>query len=238
MNMDKLISMSEEEYRTYLSQCRQTGDPTNGPTSMMTMTRIPAEPWLKIFAPPQYQSVGLATFEVTNGNRRMYNTVKQWVGRFSQDTTTGLLLHGTTGVGKTHLAYSIGDALSKKGQWPYFTNWVDFLAKIKASWNDERLSETAIKEPLLTKRVVIIDDLGAELIAKNEQNWVTERLYEIINARLDKQLPTIVTSNLNLDALGKRYSERTSSRLADMCRPIWCQTDDYRLQRPAREDSA
>lgn len=196
------------------------------------MTRTPVDPWLKVFGPPQYQHVSLATFEVTNGNKRMYNAVKQWVERFNGETTKGLLLHGTTGVGKTHLAYSIGDALSHKGQWwPYLVNWVEFLAKVKASWNDLSKSETALKEPLLSGRVAIIDDLGAELLSKNDQDWITERLYEIINSRLDKQLPTIVTSNLNLEAIAARYTGRIASRLADMCQPIWCQADDYRLTR-------
>lgn len=191
----------------------------------------PNDQWLEVFAPPQYQNVSLATFEITSGNKRMYNTIKQWVSKFGAETTNGLLLHGTTGVGKTHLAYSIGDVLSKKGYWPYFTNWVDFLSKIKASWKSDNLNETAIKEPVLNGKIVIIDDLGAELIGKSEQDWVTERLYEIVNARLDKQLPTIITSNLNLDAMTKRYSERINSRLVEMCKPIWCQTEDYRVTR-------
>lgn len=197
--------------------------------------RIPSEPWLEVFAPQLYHHASLATFEITDKNKQLYNAAKGWVERFCpENTKTGLLLHGTPGVGKTHLAYAIGDALSKKGHWAYCTNWVDLLAKIKQSWNSGALSEEAIKSSIKDAQVAIIDDLGSELISKSEQDWVTERLYEILNHRLAKQLPTIVTSNLNMDALAKRYSGRIASRLAEMCRPVWCEADDYRIYRGKR----
>lgn len=232
VDLDKWVKMDDQEYMALLMESHRTGAVQSGITSTTTVTPIrPKEPWLKVFAPPQYQDVSLYTYRVTKGNRRMFETVKGWVERFGKHTKKGLLLHGTTGVGKTHLAYSIGDALSEKGEWPYFINWVEFLADIKKCWKNEYLHEGNIKAPVLNNRVVILDDLGAELIGRGDQGWVSELFYEIVRIRSEHQRPTIVTSNLNLDVMSQRYTDRATSRLVDMCRPVWCQAEDYRVQR-------
>ncbi len=184
-----------------------------------------------MFAPPQFKNVSLLNYKVTDENKKMFMAASEFATDFNDKTKSGLLLHGTTGVGKTHLAFSIGSHISDKGYWPYFINWVDFLTKIKRSWNDENLHESIIKYPVLTRPIVIIDDIGAEMMGRGEQNWVSEILYEIVRTRSEAQSPTVITSNLNLDAMSKRYTDRVTSRLVDMCKPVWCKGEDYRLRR-------
>ena len=56
--------------------------------------------------------------------------------------------------------------------------------------------------------LLILDDLGAEFTSA----FVTASIYNIVNSRLLSGLPTIVSTNLSLSELEKRYGERVVSR--------------------------
>ena len=59
---------------------------------------------------------------------------------------------------------------------------------------------TKLYETLLCADLVILDDLGSEFCSP----FYTSALYNIINTRLNKGVPTIISSNLSLDELQKR----------------------------------
>ena len=57
--------------------------------------------------------------------------------------------------------------------------------------------------------LLIIDDLGSEFIT----NFTTAALYNIINSRVARGVPTIISSNLDLEELKSRYPESIASRI-------------------------
>ena len=65
---------------------------------------------------------------------------------------------------------------------------------------------------MMTAEVLVIDDLGTEPIM---ENITVEYLFLLLNERRANALPTLVATNLTLDELKARYSERISSRLLD-----------------------
>jgi len=62
--------------------------------------------------------------------------------------------------------------------------------------------------------ILIMDDLGAH----NYTEWSRNRIYSILNYRMNEQLPTIITTNLDFDEIEQHLGERTCSRLLQMCR--------------------
>mgnify|MGYP002350638330 CR=1 FL=1 len=76
---------------------------------------------------------------------------------------------------------------------------------------------------------IILDDLGAEMKERSEQGWISELLFEIVQTRYERELPTIITTNLTLGELSQRYGERTASRLYEMCVVTWAEGFDFRL---------
>ena len=59
-----------------------------------------------------------------------------------------------------------------------------------------------------------IDDVGAE----RTTDWVLEELYSIVNARYEDKRSMVVTTNiLDREALCEQITERTVSRLTEMC---------------------
>lgn len=184
-----------------------------------------------MFVPPRFGHASFQSYEVQPATKRLFDAARLYAQRFDERTSSGLLLSGTVGVGKTHLGYAIGRALAEKGFWPYWKSFADVCAAVKATWGDNERSEEPIKEPLLTRSPLILDDLGAEMRDKQAQGWTAEFVFEIVQARYEAQLPTVITSNLNLSDIGKRYTERVASRLAEMCQCVWVQADDYRVAR-------
>ena len=57
--------------------------------------------------------------------------------------------------------------------------------------------------------LLIIDDLGTELAG----NFVTAALYSLLNDRILSGKPTIISTNLPVEAIQDIYSERISSRI-------------------------
>jgi len=159
---------------------------------------------------------GLSYFDLA---KYAHKAAKDFVERFFIDPKTdGLLFTGNVGSGKTYLACSIANALLKQGRLVLFVEVSDLLDKIRSTYDHGRnpddaseyqLLETARQVPLL-----ILDDLGAH----NYTDWTKNKIYSIINYRLNQRLPVIVTTNIKLDDIMEYLGERTTSRLLEMCR--------------------
>jgi DNA replication protein DnaC len=69
-----------------------------------------------------------------------------------------------------------------------------------------------------------VDDLGAE----KSSPWVLEQLYAIVNARYEGERSMVITTNLDRPALVDQITERTVSRLEEMCDVIPLHGTDHR----------
>jgi DNA replication protein DnaC len=135
-----------------------------------------------------------------------------------------LFLTGPCGVGKTHLAVAIAKYAMQWHQMSvYFAVVPDLLDHLRATFDpnsgsayDDRF--TSIRNaPLL-----VLDDLGTE----NATPWAREKLYQIINHRYSEQMPTVITSNVEL----RKVDDRIVSRMLDhrLTQYIEIDAEDYR----------
>lgn len=144
----------------------------------------------------------------------------------------GLLMIGTCGIGKTHLAVSILKSLVQKNISCLFYDFRDLLKEIQDSWNPStQTSEMDILAPVYDAEVLVLDELGAS----KPTEWVKDTMTHVINKRYNDKKVTIFTSNY-LDAKNNAYDEtltervgvRLRSRLHEMCKIITVMGDDYR----------
>ncbi|MEI7885307.1 MAG: ATP-binding protein [Clostridia bacterium] len=132
----------------------------------------------------------------------------------------GILLSGRVGCGKTFLAACMTNRLLDAGIETLFLVVPDFLDEIKSTYdtNDSDISEKNVLDKARTAKVLIMDDLGAH----NYSEWASNKIYSILNFRLNEGLPTIITTNLGMPEIEAYLGERTSSRIVALC-------DTYRL---------
>jgi len=137
----------------------------------------------------------------------------------------GLYIYGPTGTGKTLYACEcMARLVAPNVAWIrsrgfVFTTVEGMLERTKDNFN--KIKEDRDPEETLNKykqaQYLLLDDLGME----NLTDWVYLNLYSVINYRYDHLLPTIFTSNLNLDQIAQRLEDhRIPDRIYEMCRLV------------------
>lgn len=104
----------------------------------------------------------------------------------------GLLLMGSVGVGKTHLAVAILRGLLIKGVPCRFYESGSLLKRIQDSYNPiSQSSEMSVLAPVFEAKVLVLDELGATI----PTDWVRDTIYQIINTRYNDRKLTVFTTN-------------------------------------------
>ncbi len=131
---------------------------------------------------------------------------KKYAMNFSKNSEN-LFMCGETGLGKTHLSLSIAKEVIAKGYNVAYDSIINYLNKIEKEHYGKSDNDTLAT--ITSVDLLIIDDLGAEV--KNPFNHST--IYNIINTRINKHLPTIISSNLTNNDVAERYDDRVASRI-------------------------
>ena len=144
----------------------------------------------------------------------------------------GLLIMGTVGVGKTHLAVSMLKGLTERGFSCLFYEFGSLLKEIQDSYNtNTRSSELGVLAPVFNSDILVLDELGAS----KPTDWVQDTMAHIINTRYNDKKLTIFTtnypderSNSGAETLEDRIGSRLRSRLFEMCKTVILSGADYR----------
>lgn len=174
----------------------------------------------------RFQGRRFDTFNVNDTNRKAFEACKEYVNSFSK-SGSGLMLAGKFGTGKTHLAVAMIHELAKKDVFGIFVTAPDLLQKIRTSFDGGNEKVAEIMEIVKTAEFLVLDDLGAE----RANEWVKEQFYMIINARYENMLPTVVTTNLEIEELENQIGKRIVSRLIEMTDGVWFDGPDYRTRK-------
>ncbi len=123
-----------------------------------------------------------------------------------------IFMLGKTGLGKTHLSLSIAEKVIAKGYNVLYDSIINYLRQIEKEHFGRDSSGTDTLGLLLDADLVIFDDLGSEY----DTSFYISTIYNIINTRLNKGLPTIISTNLSPQELESKYDARLISRLFAM----------------------
>lgn len=136
----------------------------------------------------------------TNDKNRLeaIKWLTNFVKNYSKDQK-GLFLHGNFGSGKTYLISAAFNELAKKDVRSVIVYYPEFLRSLKASFNASEPDEFEHKFNLIKKtQILLIDDLGAEAVTSWNRD---EILGSLLQYRMQENLTTFITSNLNIDEL-------------------------------------
>jgi DNA replication protein DnaC len=130
------------------------------------------------------------------------------------DSGRGLWFMGDVGTGKTTLAMLVSKAALEAGRTVAIYSLPALLSEIRRTYDDDAPGTYArLLERLGAVDLLHVDDVGAE----RSNEWVLEQLYAIVNARYEDERSIVVTTNLDPEQLREQITERTVSRLIEMC---------------------
>lgn len=122
---------------------------------------------------------------------------------------TNLLLSGKCGTGKTHLGHAIVNELKKKEVDAVFLRF----PTLSGMFFDRERNQTELSDVLGSVSCLVLDEVGAF----QHSDYDLKRLFEIIDLRHERALPTVFISNLNAEdlarAIGRRSADRIGARL-------------------------
>src|SRR5712692_1921776 len=193
--------------------------------------------------PKRYEHCELSNYEFDGPHSHLAKprmAACKFVEEYPLDST-GLLLIGSIGVGKTHLAVGIiKELIVSKGIPCLFYDYRELLKQIQNSYNDSvKATELDVLRPVFEAEVLVLDELGAV----KPTEWVWDTVSLILNTRYNDNRTTIITTNFDdkpagvvagprgaarEETLGDRIGERMRSRLHEMCRIIKMEGEDFR----------
>jgi DNA replication protein DnaC len=156
--------------------------------------------------------------------RRAIAEVQAICERYAARPKGWLVLSGSYGCGKTHLAYAVAGVLLNARRPVYIASVPQLLQTLREGYDKASREEVgdgarALRGQTCEERLaliqtaglLILDDLGAEY----RTPWVADTLYRIVDYRYLSKLPLMVTTNVNLRAAQDRIEPRLLSRLLD-----------------------
>lgn len=163
--------------------------------------------------------VNLAEYKLNISPRKNILSIKnkclEFIECFDNPNYKNLLFTGNTGSGKTFMTNCIAKEILNKGYSVlYQTAPVLLETLIDNKFNKYKNSEQDLfYKSVLDVDLLIIDDLGTEYI----NSMKLSELFSILNTRLlnlnSKCTKTIISTNLNMNEILKKYEERICSRI-------------------------
>ena len=157
--------------------------------------------------------------------------IKAWYNRVLDGTGGGLIIIGSYGCGKTHLARAVYEY---RGPGAYFLTESGFTEAVFS----KEIGQARIVKEAERAKLLIYDDLG--MFATRNMEWLRSLYYGLFDPRCDAARPFLVTTNLDDAAPDGQMSElrqwlggRVYSRVRGAAEVVnLFGVPDYRLRDP------
>lgn len=146
--------------------------------------------------------------------KHAYTYVEKWSEM--KQNSTGLLLWGDVGTGKSFFAGCIANALLEQGVPVLMTNFAKILNTLTGMFSEDR---NQFINSLNQYSLLIIDDLGIE----RNSEFALEQVFNVIDSRYRSKKPMIITTNLTLSELknpSDLMRKRIYDRILENCIPL------------------
>lgn len=165
--------------------------------------------------PPRFADRRFESFEPhCEGAAHALAAMQGYATGFADTLAAGrcMLLVGTVGAGKTHLAAATAHCVIEKGYSAVFASVIGAVRSVKETYrrDSDRTERDAI-DALIEPDLLILDEVGVQFGSDAEKLI----LFEIINGRYESVKPTILLSNLDIEGLKAFLGERVMDRLRE-----------------------
>ncbi|MGF6127238.1 DNA replication protein DnaC [Pseudomonas frederiksbergensis] len=193
----ELTSQANTAYELRLSLARKLGD---------------------ALIPKRFLSRTLDNYQVEHEEqRRALKFCRHYVATFDQIREVGrcMVLIGKPGTGKTHLGVAMAnELLHKTPRTAVYRTVGAVLQAIKATFDRKsELSESDILSSLINPDLLVLDEIGVSKEQPGDFELTT--LFAIVNGRYEREVPTVIISNLGAGELGRAMGDRCVDRLRE-----------------------
>ena len=155
-------------------------------------------------------------FVETQANSKALKTARRYAERVIDGTTkklpqNSLYIFGSYGTGKTYLAAAISNAVLEGGKRVVYTRFGELCRDVQRAFDKgSKESEEAILHKYKACPLLVLDDLGKEKYT----DWSLALLFELIDARYRRMLPTVITANYSLAETVKKMTINGTDKAA------------------------
>ena len=158
----------------------------------------------------------------------IFEFVKSYAEKFDPEKSDNLFLMGGTGLGKTHLSSAVARRIIERGFDVFYVTAINMVSDFEAEqFGNHRGVRGEFTDKYFECDLLIVDDLGTELT----NQFTVSCLYNVLNMRINRHLPTLISTNLMQNELMQKYSERITSRILGEFRILPFLGTDIRLQK-------
>jgi DNA replication protein DnaC len=191
----------------------------------------------KVGLPSLYAGVEFRSWDLTDNRQKpILSRCFDYARSLQPEQCTSqpnLVLAGSTGTGKTHLAACVLRAAAGQMVRCRYVTAAQIMAEIRASWDPRTRTrhESEILQHYGQIPVLLIDEVGvSDHLASAHDVWSS-----LLDQRYREQRPTLITTNLDQEQLAKHLGARAFDRLMQRC--IWagCVWESYRQLKAQRE---
>lgn len=182
----------------------------------------------------KYRDVSFNNTDINNENfKKIFARCKKYCEVAGQvlDKGIGIYLFGNKGTGKSRLTACMANELMENYYTVLYTNFSEISKYIRCSFGKAGETEYEFLDRLSSIDFLFIDDFGTELVTKNDQDlWLQEKVFEVVNKRYNNNKPIIFTSNYSLRQLieERGIADKTIDRINEMCEIMKLEGDSYR----------
>ena len=207
-------------------RCPQLG-PADDPERLTRLLRLSN---LEAYADKRFDNFEAPRPQISADENRSLRFARDSAFNFADNPQGWLILSGACGSGKTHLAAAVGNERLARGDVVLFITAPDLLDHLRSTYGpSSEIGYDEQFERIRSAQLLILDDLGAE----NPSPWASEKLYQLLNHRHSRQLPTVISTNVDLDSI----EARIRSRMLDeaLFRHASISVPDYRTETGLRQ---
>ena len=136
---------------------------------------------------------------------RMFAAAYEAAVAYAEEPAGWLIMTGPNGSGKTRLAAAIANHCIEQGRPVFFVHVPDLLDDLRSTYAPHSaISYSDLFDQVSDAPMLVLDGLGTQ----SPTPWAQEKLQQIFNRRANAQLPTIVTTSMNVSEIDPYISSR------------------------------